>query len=1064
MLESKSVEDELNLVNHLQIQSTLEGTVLSTSSASLNGHVIKAEATDTEITFNEVSKNDGGSAAMDNCNSNEQLLNAHSGTGEPVNDENYDPLSSEINGIKFPKLRGELFCDKCNTTDGMMILTNYRIFLSYNDATITPVSLPFGAIETVEIRDLLFLNIHTKLARSLLFSFSTTEECSKWMSKITDALSLQSKLDDLFCFKFFKASLIARNDEDLRSLVSMQALHKNLDSVNESFSVVQKEFKRMGFNTCWRISDVNKDFELCTSYPRYLIVPQKITDTELELVAKFRYSKRIPAVVWRYRKNGCVIARSSQPEVGWLGWRNNYDEALLQNIVSSCFNNDQIASSKKLLILDARSYAAAVANRAKGGGCECPEYYPCCEVQFMSLANIHTIRKSFNTLRYICETSADQVNWLTLLDSSKWLHHMSSLIKSALIVVNAIDEEERPVLVHCSDGWDRTPQIVALSELMLDPFYRTIDGFRVLVEREWCEFGHKFSERCGNAPTSDESERCPVFLQWLDCVHQLVRQFPCSFEFTLQYLEKLALHTYSCLFSTFICNNMHERFVHQVNERSHSIWSYITESKHNFTNYLYCENEQVLKPSFKIKHMFFWTDVYGPLASHTQVNTSTTSTCGIYSSAGNSTASDVKKDLNADLKNTDSDTNTNEIESDLETVSSEKHSNLVKTQSCDNVNSLEDLVIHTELNTRNRHHSESDLLRSLCIINTHEATEGLIEDMHSKESDKYKEMESNQQNCDRDCINQLPTDENRDNRVNEDNSCRETNDNKSAQECVQSELLDQPLILTDSCKISSSVANNQSSLAENFTSNGIANELNIGSHIFSDAKTFDNQNCFSTQFCGRKMVTRQPSESQFIDEATEISTANGKHTRTPSSGCPATPNDDQCSDISGTKFDSMLGMNQVFDIDGQVVVIDEVQMRVRQFVMKHKAEVEALRKDLYMSKLALCQQINYSWKGGKSNDEHSMVNECQNQPNSDNVSNNSSLDTSWVNIQQFRPNAADLANRSDGETDNCGTTNVYTNGVAGELTMTIFVNVYTIQKNLVLPIENATTDDEIVTS
>ena len=27
---------------------------------------------------------------------------------------------------------------------------------------------------------------------------------------------------------------------------------------------------------------------------------------------------------------------------------------------------------EKLLILDARSYAAAVANRAKGGGCECP--------------------------------------------------------------------------------------------------------------------------------------------------------------------------------------------------------------------------------------------------------------------------------------------------------------------------------------------------------------------------------------------------------------------------------------------------------------------------------------------------------------------------------------------------------------------------------------------------------------------------------------------------------------------------------------------------------------------
>ena len=30
----------------------------------------------------------------------------------------------------------------------------------------------------------------------------------------------------------------------------------------------------------------------------------------------------------------------------------------------------------KLLILDARSYAAAVANRAKGGGCECPGRSP----------------------------------------------------------------------------------------------------------------------------------------------------------------------------------------------------------------------------------------------------------------------------------------------------------------------------------------------------------------------------------------------------------------------------------------------------------------------------------------------------------------------------------------------------------------------------------------------------------------------------------------------------------------------------------------------------------------
>lgn len=61
------------------------------------------------------------------------------------------------------------------------------------------------------------------------------------------------------------------------------------------------------------------------------------------------------------------------------------------------------------------------------------------------------------------------------MENTKWLQYISGLLKSAVIVVNTIDKECKPVLVHCSDGWDRTPQIVALAELMLDPFYRTME-------------------------------------------------------------------------------------------------------------------------------------------------------------------------------------------------------------------------------------------------------------------------------------------------------------------------------------------------------------------------------------------------------------------------------------------------------------------------------------------------------------------------------------------------------------------------------------------------------------
>ena len=34
--------------------------------------------------------------------------------------------------------------------------------------------------------------------------------------------------------------------------------------------------------------------------------------------------------------NGAVIARSSQPEVGWLGWRSTEDEDLLKALADAC--------------------------------------------------------------------------------------------------------------------------------------------------------------------------------------------------------------------------------------------------------------------------------------------------------------------------------------------------------------------------------------------------------------------------------------------------------------------------------------------------------------------------------------------------------------------------------------------------------------------------------------------------------------------------------------------------------------------------------------------------------
>ena len=298
----------------------------------------------------------------------------------------------------FPRLSGETTLHMGPTTEGQLVVTNFRVFMSYNSPKERfPICLSIGVIESIEMRELYYLYVYSKHIRSFVFAFSTAEDCSLWYKRLTDVCALQSKLENLFCFKFFSS-----NKSDNK--IGFVFVDKQIRNCFES---VDKEYKRMAFdNNIWRISDINKEFKLCSSYPRYLVVPKDVVDKDLESVANFRYSRRIPTIVWRHRKNGCVIARSSQPEVGWLGWRNNQDEHLLHSIAISCASNE--SQDKRLLILDARSYTAAVANRAKGGGCECPEYYLSSEVQFMSLANIHSIRKSYHSLRYICESPADQ--------------------------------------------------------------------------------------------------------------------------------------------------------------------------------------------------------------------------------------------------------------------------------------------------------------------------------------------------------------------------------------------------------------------------------------------------------------------------------------------------------------------------------------------------------------------------------------------------------------------------------------------------------------------------------
>ncbi|KAJ0055770.1 hypothetical protein NL108_011384, partial [Boleophthalmus pectinirostris] len=475
---------------------------------------------------------------------------------------------------------------------GKVLITNYRLYFRSSDADlIVTLDVPLGAISRVEKmggassrgENSYGLDITCKDMRNLRFALKQEGHSRR----------------DIFDF-LFRLAFPLSHGLHLFAYVTQEKYEENGWNVYKAMD----ELRRQGLpNNKWRITFINKNYELCDTYPTVLAVPYKSKEEDLRKVAAFRSRSRIPVLSWIHRENQAVIVRCSQPLVGMSGKRNKDDERYLEMIREA---ND----TPKLTIYDARPSVNAVANKATGGGYEGDEYQNA-ELVFLDIQNIHVMRESLKKLKDIVYPNVEESHWLSSLESTHWLEHIKLVLSGAIQVADKVSTGNS-VLVHCSDGWDRTAQLTSLAMLMLDSHYRTLRGFEVLIEKEWISFGHKFASRIGHGDKNHaDQDRSPIFVQFIDCVWQMTKQFPTAFEFNERLLLTILDHLYSCRFGTFLYNCENARDQNEVRIKTVSLWSLVNSKTDFYLNPFYTpEPNMVLCPVASMRHLELWVSYY----------------------------------------------------------------------------------------------------------------------------------------------------------------------------------------------------------------------------------------------------------------------------------------------------------------------------------------------------------------------------------------------------------------------------------------------------------------------
>ncbi|XP_018425806.1 PREDICTED: myotubularin-related protein 12 [Nanorana parkeri] len=293
------------------------------------------------------------------------------------------------------------------------------------------------------------------------------------------------------------------------------------------------ELDRTKGNLGYKALSVNETYGVSKRLPPYFVVPISLQE---ESVSKFQ-GQGIPIWCWSTQHGSALCKMSSLPK-----------------------EVDDISIQEQRAFLDS---VEKTLHRPPYEEVRIEDLSLC----LPSLSEVQASYTRFKQL-FLIENSNDfwdtDSKWFSLLDTSNWLEIVRQCLKKAIEVIDYLETQKINVVLKEDTASDFCCVIASLVQVMMDSYYRTRAGFQSLIQKEWVMGGHSFLDRCNHLRNSDNE--APVFLLFLDCVWQLVQQYPLAFEFSETYLTVLSDSIYIPIFSTFFFNSPNQKDTHKLIE------------------------------------------------------------------------------------------------------------------------------------------------------------------------------------------------------------------------------------------------------------------------------------------------------------------------------------------------------------------------------------------------------------------------------------------------------------------------------------------------------------------